>query len=470
MNLGTYSFPKRLFAADPYIDTDLVAVAGADILAGDLVVNSPQGNTPLAASPIAPWTGINWSTMLPSPTSTPDTLQGSITQINATVSSRAYGVAAWPDGDFVAISGDSTGNWSYTTYNSTGTVKIATTSGNGAVTSSWPGSDVCVLPNGNFVVVWNHTNNQVSFQILSRTGATIVSATTVESGGSYTQQPKVAALANGGFAVIYYDGTNTKVRGYNAAGSPQYTTTVEATASYGLAVTGLPSGDVVAAYVRSSDNYTRFARLNSAGTLQGSVTTVVATATNGCAVSAIPNGRFVVSTRNSTSGNLLQYFYSSTGTQISGGDTGLSVSSTMRSAVSAQGSIVVASYFNNNVGFHRFTGSGVYQASTLLENQSLNAIIPVFLPNEQLIIEYPINGGVTKFARCTTGSCLVMGVAVASASSGSQFRIRSMGDRGQPITMPLRVNAFPLSTAFDHRTNGGTAGVILNNTALLRGF
>lgn len=471
MNLGTFSLPKRRFDDDRFFSTDLPIVANGTILAGDLVVNSSGQNLALPTAGTAPWSALGTLAALPTGGAA-DTLQGSVTQTNASTTSPFSSVAAFADGSFVVVSGNNTGTPSFSIYDSSGAAKVPLTTVE-SVTPSWPGASVCTLASGDFVVAYNESSSYPRFSRYNKAGALQGSRTTVDS-VSGAVAPYAAALASGDFIIAYRDnGGNTKFARYNASGVLQGSlTTIEAVAPNAIAAAGLPNGDFVIAYVRSSDGNVRFARYNSSGVLQGSIVTVATGINTNCSVAALPNGQFVVAYYD-PSNNLVTAIYSSSGTLVSSTSTNTGTSGKLYAAATLTGAFVIATSTlsgSTGPGFLRFNGANVLQSIVQIEAVSLYSIGVTGLPNDQIVVSYGINGGVSKFARYTAAQSIIMGVAVEPASSGNTFRIRAFNDSARPISVKLRQNYSSVPLAFDHRTNGGAWGTVFGSSVFFKGI
>ena len=135
-------------------------------------------------------------------------------------------------------------------------------------------SDVTTLENGQFVISWqtfdiNYQTGQligeINLRIFDNNGNTITPDISVtELSGGYDRLPRVSALKNGGFVVVWItqdlDGVNSQVvkaRMYNADGTPKGSEFIVHADSiydqYTPDVTGLPGGGFVVTWMAADD-------------------------------------------------------------------------------------------------------------------------------------------------------------------------------------------------------------------------
>jgi hypothetical protein len=468
MNKGLYTFPKRKLTADLFLATDLELRAGSTVLLNDLVCMTNSAAAPLPIAYKAPWSAAAYS-LLPSGAA-PDVLQGSVTQTNSATSSLYSAVGAFPDGSFVVISGQNGGTPAFGIYNADGSVKVALTTIE-STTPSWHGCSVCILNSGEFVVAYLDNSGQPKFGRYSNSGALQGSLTVINSAGSAVG-PAVAALADGGFVAAFRENTgNTSFKRYDSTGTNVGgLVVVEATTPNDVTCAGLPNGGFVVAYL-TSGNLGKFGRYNASGVLQGSLVTFAASSSVYAAVASLPNGNFVVGTF--TSSILVTKLYDGNNNLLSTTNTNTGSSNVLRMAASGFGEFAAFTGVNaggTGPGIIRFSAAHVVLNQLRVESASLYSVNGVFRPDGQLVICYGLNGGVSKYARYTGASAVILGVAVESASSGNFFRVRPSGVNGFPTGMRLRSALTTLPVAFDHRTLGGIAGSVAGDSVYLRGF
>lgn len=135
----------------------------------------------------------------------------------------------------------------------------------------WPA--IVALEGGGFAVSWSDTNNSDiwarRFDASGIAQAGFVSVNQTDSGGE--RATSIAALANGGFAVSWFDDSNNvDIRTYDSGGSPTSAEQHIANASTAFPqVAGLSGGGFVAAWYDFSQGGYRGAILNNVGVKQG---------------------------------------------------------------------------------------------------------------------------------------------------------------------------------------------------------
>ena len=190
--------------------------------------------------------------------------------------------------------------------------------------------NVAVLAGGGHVVTWEQTNH-VYMQRYDAIGEALGTATQVDGIAAYSSD--VAALADGGFAVVYYgydnDGTGAygiRVKRFDATGVQQ-SSALLSTDNFGPAITALAGGGYVATWSKySSGQYDILARIADANGNLGAVINLTSTASSEYynAIIATTDGGFESSWYDTTTGHILARRFDASG--VGQGVTSIDVS------------------------------------------------------------------------------------------------------------------------------------------------
>ena len=201
-------------------------------------------------------------------------------------------------GGGVAVVGDHAGHTDITTFEPDGDV-----AGSASVI---PGVDAAVtqLSDGNLVVL-SDTGTDMSFRIVTTAGATVRVDTSIGESGADVLDPEVAALTGGGFVVAIQDffaGTDNDVdiRVYDSAGNLLTNFAVDGTGAndQNPSVAGLADGGFAVAWHRNigSENEMWYAVYNANGTVRQApgLLDTTGTVNRNASVVALDNGGFAI--------------------------------------------------------------------------------------------------------------------------------------------------------------------------------
>jgi Ca2+-binding RTX toxin-like protein len=212
------------------------------------------------------------------------------------ITSRAD-AASLSDGGVVVV-GDHAGHADLTTFEADGDI-----AGN-ALSITGVDAAVTQLSNGNIVVL-SDTGTDMSFRIVTTTGATVRADTSIGEGGPDVLDPEVAALAGGGFVVAiqdFFGGTDNDVdlRIYDNDGNLLLNFAVDASGAndQNPSVAGLNDGGFAVAWHRNigSSNEMWYAVYNADGSVRLAPTQLdpFGTVNRNASVVALDNGGFAI--------------------------------------------------------------------------------------------------------------------------------------------------------------------------------
>ena len=237
----------------------------------------------------------------------------------------------------------------------------------------------CRLTNGNVVIAFADYGNSSygTFMIYSPTG-TVVKSKTVFAGVDVVSYGllNICETQNGGFCVVWYDGTNGMMRLYDSAGTLVTTKTINTGNTQNFSCTSLINGNIFIAYtdIANSAGGT-FVIYDQTGTLVKNETVFNTLAYN-ISTTLLLNGNVLVGFRDETSGASQYYgkfvIYNQLGTLV-------------KSAIA---------FYSNIIGDNSIICSALNNGNVLIKYRKVNSA--VYDPGLGVYKVFDINGNLVK--------------------------------------------------------------------------
>ena len=190
---------------------------------------------------------------------------GSEFLVNTTIAGRQYepSIAALPSGGFAVAWTDYPGGIKVQMFDSSGNkVGVESTANSAASEAAKSQPTITILQSGNFVVAWTYgETDSAKAQLFNASGGKVGGEFDVNAPFSHSFEPKLTALANGGFVAIWNDASGNDPAGglvgqvFNSSGAKvgatfQVNGTTEGS-QFEASITALPSGGFVVSWTGS---------------------------------------------------------------------------------------------------------------------------------------------------------------------------------------------------------------------------